>query len=298
MRELLEEDGRWVYGGASFAGRVVDGRFVIEALELTDIPGAAQHAESGLRALGKRYGLVDTQLDGAFWRRMRQAGVVGERHTGILEAALEAIGTHAETPQASHTTIKARYAAGGYRTLCEAVVGSEPLSALKDLARLAGDVGWVLIGGLAMSVYSRPRFTQDIDLLVASEADVQQLAKNTASAFSHPRPHALEHRATGVEIELLTAGFLQQPPELVAQAIASAEHQNLGQSTVPVVSPRYLAALKLQRASFMDMADIERLSRDHGPFDLSDLPLSDKALANWRKLQPELEAPPDDKPRD
>lgn len=56
------------------------------------------------------------------------------------------------------------------------------MTALQDLLRrIAGDLdvlgyGWALVGGLAVSVRSVPRFTADVDLVVAVTDDTQTVA--------------------------------------------------------------------------------------------------------------------------
>lgn len=63
------------------------------------------------------------------------------------------------------------------------MASSEPLSRLERALRRAGhdlnDLGrrWALVGGLAVSARTEPRFTRDIDLVVsvANDADAERL---------------------------------------------------------------------------------------------------------------------------
>lgn len=275
----------WAYGPVVFTcRRGPNGSFIIEHMELDDVPGILTIAESGLRVLSGHCTRLETTLKDGFWSRMRLAGIIGGYHQHILEAALSVVGTHMTNSSDVRRVTKARCHAGK-KTLIEAVVGSEQLQALKDFAQLAGDVKWALIGGLAISVYGHPRFTQDVDILVLSEEDIEKLAERVSSKFVHHRSHALEHKSTGIEIEILSPQFIGQSLTLVTNAINAAESQVLGAHSVPVVTPRYLAALKLQRASFKDFADIEQLVQHYGPFDMDNLQLSDKAMSNWREFQ-------------
>lgn len=143
----------------------------------------------------------------------------------------------------------------------------------------------VLIGGLAVGAYVRPRTTLDVDMLFLSEAAVPA----TVPGFKRLRAHAFEHRATGVEVEVLTPAFLQMPDAL-AQKIFDTARQG-------VVSAEGLIAAKLQRASAQDRVDVESVLRAYPGATLEGWPLTgaqQQLLAQIRASDaPRHEAPPD-----
>lgn len=180
------------------------------------------------------------------------------------------------------------------KPLNEAVMSDLVLQALKDFARLASKHKWALAGGLAVSVYNRPRATMDIDIIVPSEGAVGDIATDISSKFKRPRDHCFRHKGSDVEIDVLTPDFINADPKLFQSAMDTAEIQIVGGIEIKVVDPRHLVAMKLDRFKHIDRHDIEQLCIHHGPFDLSGLPISDKAKSNWKTAQEELAAQADD----
>ena len=150
--------------------------------------------------------------------------------------------------------------------------------------------GWTLIGGLAVGFRSEPRGTQDVDLLIVGDLESVAAEMARSGLFKRARPHAMEHRETGIEVEILTHDFIGQPQSLVAAACRDSEWVQVTDFQIPVARPRYLMALKLKRAlgrgmkATQDRADILRLLEVHGPQDLSDLPLDDNQIALYAQL--------------
>ena len=155
-----------------------------------------------------------------------------------------------------------------------------PLRSAIDDFSSAVNVPWVLGGGLALGFHSKPRGTQDVDVFIRNE-DLE-LIKNSLpkNKFKAHRAHAVEHRPTGVEIELLTPDFLNIDSKLINLAIERA----IDQRDIRVMSRESLIALKLQRASYQDMADIITLIKSGGPANLDGYPLSDKNKQLYNKL--------------
>ena len=160
--------------------------------------------------------------------------------------------------------------------------GTGPLkSALDDFAASV-DVPWVLGGGLAIGFHTRPRGTQDIDVFIADEDLAKVKASLPKDKFKSNREHAVVHRGTGVEVELLTPKHLGIDVELVRTAVETA----IPQENVKVLSREGLIALKLQRGSYQDKADILNLIGSEA-VDLSAFPLSSKNLEDFRALENE-----------
>jgi hypothetical protein len=153
-----------------------------------------------------------------------------------------------------------------------------PLSeAVKDLAAALSKAGfkWALCGGLAVGVHARPRGTDDVDIIVDSEDSVEAIALLAGASFKRARAHAITHKRTGVEVELLTAAFLKVPDPIVQKALLTASHAQVGAASIPVVSREGLVAMKLARSEYQDLADIAAITRMGGPVDMSGWPITE-----------------------
>lgn len=124
----------------------------------------------------------------------------------------------------------------------------------------------VLVGGLAMSFYAPPRYTQDIDLLFLAQEDIP----DQVPEFKKTRPHSFLNNKTHVEVEVLTPAYIGVSHDLVSMVIDTA----VVRGGWRVASREGLIALKIQRASRQDLADIERLASSSA--DLRGWPLTEK----------------------
>lgn len=129
-------------------------------------------------------------------------------------------------------------------------------------------IDYALCGGLAMAVHGLPRATIDIDLLVLAErldeakSVVRSLGYTIEALPMSFSKGAIEIRQLSkidpTDGDLLMVDFL-----VVTPAIADAWNNRIRvaskKSTVSVVSPEGLIALKSFRRSAQDIADIERL---------------------------------------
>lgn len=128
---------------------------------------------------------------------------------------------------------------------------------------------WALIGGLAISVRSAPRFTRDLDFAVAvtndSEAEnvvhrlggrgyrpVEVLEQEYAERLSGVRP---EHSGSDVIIDLLFASSGIEN-EVVAGATRL---EVLPQLSAPVATAGHLIALKILAGRNQDLTDLGQL---------------------------------------
>ena len=174
-------------------------------------------------------------------------------------------------------SIKRLYATGSKdRSLLQSIVSNEVEKALKDWIKYSSDPG-VLIGGLAVSYHAVPRSTMDIDIIFSGVPPL------TVNNFKKIRPHAFEHKPTGVEIEVLTASFLNISQALVDKVHASA-HKSDG---MLVASLEGLISLKLQRGSRQDLADIETILKVFPHISLTGWPLSDAQLKIFNDIKNE-----------
>ena len=171
-----------------------------------------------------------------------------------------------------------------------AIFNNDVKKAFLDFVKLNKQKDVLLIGGLSVGVYTQARNTQDIDIIVVSDSDIDSVLNDIKSKFKKNRAHSFEHKSTGVEIEILTPDFINYPKSIVRKAIENATIQDVDGHSVKIVSPKFLVALKLKRASlgnnksYMDMFDISNITDVYGKFDLSDLELTDKELQTYERL--------------
>lgn len=158
----------------------------------------------------------------------------------------------------------------GSRSLFESVMAPEVIQALR--AWIASNSPGVLIGGLAISFYIKPRMTQDIDILLMSDSDIPM----KITGFKKTRDHAFEHLKTGVEIELVTPTHVSENPAVFQQVIATSKIID----GIRVASPSGLVALKLGRFNFYDRGDIAELLKT-GEVDVSGFGLSQPLLDRY-----------------
>ena len=132
----------------------------------------------------------------------------------------------------------------------------------------ANGIDYALCGGLAMSVFSRPRSTIDIDLLIRAESLEEVLAIATTMGYNL-RGKELSFAKGAIEIrrvskidssdgDLLSLDLLLVTPAIrsVWESRIDAEWE-MGQ--LSVVSPKGLIALKRLRNSGQDQDDIRAL---------------------------------------
>ena len=168
------------------------------------------------------------------------------------------------------------------------VVASEVQRTLADAAEHLKGVPWVLIGGLAMGYHDLPRNTQDVDILLAG--DIESIREKLAPCFKQIRPHSFEHIGTGVELEVLTPGFVSMPEALFADSVATAKMEG----NVPVIDDLHLIGTKIGRGSYQDMADIYALltqihqSGRSMDFGYTAFGLSDEKVRQIEKIKQEV----------
>ena len=135
----------------------------------------------------------------------------------------------------------------------------------------AQQIDYALCGGIAMAVYSRPRATVDIDLLILAESLEGLMSIATAldykirgleMAFSNGaieiRRVSKIHSGTG---NVLSLDLLLVTPEIrgIWDSRVQADWEG---GTLSVVSREGLIALKNMRSSAQDQADISALLED------------------------------------
>jgi hypothetical protein len=119
------------------------------------------------------------------------------------------------------------------------------------IAQTRDSSSWMLIGGIVVGYYSRPRTTTDVDVLFGSDEAIP----NHVTGFKRTRTHAFTHNKTHVEIEVLSPVSINIPVSLYNEVLASSVINN----GVRIPTPSGLVALKIQRGSLQDLADIEAI---------------------------------------
>ena len=167
----------------------------------------------------------------------------------------------------------------GFRSLYESAIHTEVIQALEDWKNY-NNSNCVLVGGLALSYYIKPRQTQDVDIIFLTEEDIP----NNVYGFKRNRLHSFEHIKTGVEIEVLTPKFLNKNKQIFEKAF----EESILSDGIRVASPKSLIALKLNRFNSRDKVDILELIEycKYGGInlDMSGYELNDKELINYKSL--------------
>jgi len=138
----------------------------------------------------------------------------------------------------------------GTRTLTESILIPEIALALSDWITNYQE-NYVLIGGLALSYYVKPRTTIDIDVLFLNFNDIPKKVLK----FKKHRTLAFQHNITHVEVETVTPESINLPIEVAQKVFDTA----IIKDNIKIASPSGLVAMKLFRFNRMDQADIENL---------------------------------------
>ena len=161
------------------------------------------------------------------------------------------------------------------------------LTALRDDGRVSG---FALIGGLAVSAWSPPRATMDVDLLVLVESnnlshlvkalcDAGMNAEQRRGEIDDPVPCLI--RADSLDIIVATKKF-------EAEAIEQSITVNIAGRDIPVASPEFLIILKLKAGGPRDLLDVQELLASN----LVDKLLLAELAARYRvELSPTLTEP-------
>ncbi len=141
-------------------------------------------------------------------------------------------------------------------------------------ALLEGDVGFVVIGGIAVSAHGAVRATEDLDIVPAPDrenldrlSDVlvaleARLTLRPEQSFGSSERTALQRgRNLTVTTALGDLDVVQRLPGVPGYTtlIENAEETTLDDVPLKVCSLAELLAMKRTRASAQDLADIERL---------------------------------------
>jgi len=161
----------------------------------------------------------------------------------------------------------------GNRSLFESILPIEIITALEDWKKSKIDA--VLVGGVALSFYVKPRMTQDIDFLFEKDSEIPE----TIPGFKKIRKHSFQHYNTHVEIKTLSPEFLSQSNITVTKVFETSIISN----GIKIASPSGLIAMKLGRLTMQDKADIMELIKNNS-IDLTGFGLSQDKIEKYLNL--------------
>lgn len=178
---------------------------------------------------------------------------------------------------------KSKWNNNGFRSLFESIIPNEYITTLRDWVDNYTIDNSVLIGGMCMKYYGRPRYTENIDFLFLTDDVIPE----NVPKFKKVRPHGFIHIKTHVEIETITLNTIKSNVnfDIIYK-------NSLISDGVRIASPVSLIALKLDRFNKSDKDDIEFLYRycveNNIPIDFSEYELSNKALLNYESIDKTL----------
>ena len=150
-----------------------------------------------------------------------------------------------------------------------------PLTVDELLRRIVGELSAVggrfaVVGGLALSARTRPRFTADVDIAIAVSGDPESerlVFEMQGRGFRVWK--TIEHDATGrlATVRLRTTGHEEDPivdlifstSGIEPEVVRDADRAEIGSLGVPVARAGHLVAMKLlsrSEARFQDKADL------------------------------------------
>ena len=138
-------------------------------------------------------------------------------------------------------------------------------------------IPYVLIGGVAVSLLAKPRFTQDVDVAVSFDLDrLEELIASAAPCGLVPRRQdalafarrnrvlLLRHDATAISVDV---SFIAMPFE--EDMIASARSAEIGGLELRLPRPEDLIIMKAVAHRSQDMVDVETLIETYPSIDLA-----------------------------
>jgi hypothetical protein len=177
---------------------------------------------------------------------------------------------------------KSKWKNDGIRGIYESIIPKEVLIALDDW-KSSNTSNCVLIGGISLSYYIKPRYTEDIDLIFLTDGDIPE----SVYKFRRNRKHSFEHIKTGVEVELITPEHINKERSLFERVFETSVESD----GIKIASPLGLIALKLFRSKTneRDRVDIVELCRycyeNSIDIDLSNFHLTKEELDTFNDIK-------------
>lgn len=149
------------------------------------------------------------------------------------------------------------------------------LEAWRNAFPASAKVPGILIGGLALSIYTRPRSTSDVDLLFLDSTSIPEVVPG----FKRIRPGSFQDNKNHVEVEVVPCSAINVSRQVAEKVINSA----IVHDKLRIASPEGLVTLKLisacnnKRRLLKDSADIFALLDEVAHLDMQPwIPLLNK----------------------
>ena len=131
----------------------------------------------------------------------------------------------------------------------------------------AGGIPYAIAGGVAVSIYTTPRATEDIDLLISADDLDRALVNLQVLGFRRAGPpmalaegrFRIQRLTKVAGSDLLPLDLLLADSSPLEEALRTRQRLDWGAQHVWVVSIESLRALKRLRGSPQDLADLETL---------------------------------------
>lgn len=169
---------------------------------------------------------------------------------------------------------KLNYINDGNRSIFESILLPEISDTLKDWKE-NNNSDFVLIGGVALSYYIKPRYTTDVDVLYLLKEQIP----NKVNKFKYHRVGAFQHNKTHAEVEVVIPTSINVPIYIAKSVFDTC----ILRDGIKIASPSGLVALKLYRFNRQDQADIEQL-KIHTNIDLSIFGLPENLLSKFNSI--------------
>ena len=141
----------------------------------------------------------------------------------------------------------------------------EVLRSLDDL-----DAAYMLVGGVALAAWARPRATTDLDLVIAVPAEdlpaVGKLLGRRVGGLSSMRPFRFRDGTTLQRVLVqrpegeVTVDLILADTAFLAAALRRRVPRTLGDLEAHVATPEDLAVMKLQAGRGQDLVDVRSLA--------------------------------------
>jgi hypothetical protein len=146
---------------------------------------------------------------------------------------------------------------------------------LKDLCLFLdqNQMEYVLVGGIAVGIWSEPRATVDIDFLISMKADdfprlKEKLDRSGKFVFVHEKPVSFEKitflRATLKSNTDISVDFLFADDDLQRETLKRKEPVSIGDISVNIITPEDLILLKLLSGRPQDKLDAAKIIKSQG----------------------------------
>lgn len=181
---------------------------------------------------------------------------------------------------------KSKWKNNGFRSIFESIIPNEVIITLRDWKDSYKKDNYVLIGAYALSYHTKPRYTEDVDLIFMSFDEIPQMVTN----FRRNRNHSFEHIKTGVEVELLTPDHLNRDVDFFKAVFDS----SIISDGIRIASPVSLIALKLRRFNNTDKSDITEMYKycmeNNIYIDLNPYKLSSEEIEKYENLIKDIDS--------